>query len=549
MSIIEETLRKLQTNQESGKAKEKDVKAEQTDEPKESAKPKMNLKFKSDDSKPDKTEKLKKDNAPKKRPMPKADDAPPEIKEENDSFDDFQTGGKKKSRLRVFITITIALVCIAIAIHKWSGVIKNRNEKRAQAVYSAQNAFPLITNRDKPVPGKETLKKDKSLATRDALLKKKTGEPVPPINPASNEKAKSHASNLNGLSSMMDDIEVNNIVSSINVDADKTAKDNGKPIVNKSMAEKAARLDIGWISDGAAVMNVEGIDSALMIWDHGFTALPDTHILLVINVFEDKDSAKYILDKIGNKHSAFIISKTYREKDSYYLISSPPRGELWQTQDEIIDILSTSRHDRLPSVFLKGNLEEKVIAWMLNNKNGVVKDTPLAIGNEPVKKEKPPLTPEERIKEAKKLIQSGAYKEAAKLLEPKRGEEADNETWENYLLLGTARLGAGNLERAEQSFDKGLALNSKQPQLWLQRAIVEQQKGNHETALQLLKECQKLAPAMPEVQLNIGYSIDTIGADKYAAKMAYETFIELTEGNPAYIAVRQKVLERLVILK
>ena len=77
----------------------------------------------------------------------------------------------------------------------------------------------------------------------------------------------------------------------------------------------------------------------------------------------------------------------------------------------------------------------------------------------------------------------------------------------------------------------------------------KQQRGDHGTALQLLKEAQKLAPAMPEVQLNIGYSNDTMGDRLLEAKTAYKLFLDLTEGNSAYFTVRKKVMERLVSLK
>ena len=90
----------------------------------------------------------------------------------------------------------------------------------------------------------------------------------------------------------------------------------------------------------------------------------------------------------------------------------------------------------------------------------------------------------------------------------------------------------------------GLAVNGKVPQLWLQCAIIEQQRGKHEAALRILNEAEKLAPDTPEVQLNIGYSFDAIGNQRLSVK-AYNSFLKLTEENPAYMMVRHKVLERL----
>ncbi|MGR3221135.1 MAG: hypothetical protein ACUZ8H_15170 [Candidatus Anammoxibacter sp.] len=68
---------------------------------------------------------------------------------------------------------------------------------------------------------------------------------------------------------------------------------------------------------------------------------------------------------------------------------------------------------------------------------------------------------------------------------------------------------------------------------------------NHETALQILLQAEQLDPAMPEIQLNIGYSSDALGSRNSTTVKAYRYFPELTESNAAYLTVRQKVLERL----
>ncbi len=151
-----------------------------------------------------------------------------------------------------------------------------------------------------------------------------------------------------------------------------------------------------------------------------------------------------------------------------------------------------------------------------------------------------------QLKQARHLINIGSYSEAIDILKPIIDRQ--EETWDTYLLMGAAYLGLGELGYAETYSEMGLAINGKVPQLWLQCAIVEQQRGKHEAALRILNEAEKLAPDIPEVQLNIGYSYDAIGNQKLSAK-AYNSFLKLTEGNPAYMMVRYKVLERLRNLK
>ena len=153
---------------------------------------------------------------------------------------------------------------------------------------------------------------------------------------------------------------------------------------------------------------------------------------------------------------------------------------------------------------------------------------------------------EKQLNRAKDLVNAGSCKEAIEVLKPVI--DSPSGTWEAYLLMGAAYLSLGELYYAETYLDMGLAINRKQPQLWVQRAIVEQQRGEHEAALRILHESEKLAPTMPKVLLNIGYSNDAIGNKQLAAK-SYQSFLGVTEGKPAYSVVRLKVLDRLASLK
>ncbi|MCP5005637.1 MAG: tetratricopeptide repeat protein [Planctomycetes bacterium] len=150
------------------------------------------------------------------------------------------------------------------------------------------------------------------------------------------------------------------------------------------------------------------------------------------------------------------------------------------------------------------------------------------------------------LRRARHLINIGSYAEAIDILKPIIDRQ--EEMWDAYLLMGAAHLGTGELDYAETYLEMGLAIDGNVPQLWLQCAIVEQQRGEHEVALRILNETEKLSPNIPEVQLNIGYSNDAIGNQKLAVQ-AYNSFLQLTEGNPDYLMVRFKVLQRLHNLK
>ncbi|MEM9604489.1 MAG: tetratricopeptide repeat protein [Pseudomonadota bacterium] len=86
----------------------------------------------------------------------------------------------------------------------------------------------------------------------------------------------------------------------------------------------------------------------------------------------------------------------------------------------------------------------------------------------------------------------------------------DNFDWRPWFWAGSAMLQIGELRRAEWMLDQALARNRDVPAIWIQRAIVEQEKGSGESALQLLNEALRLAPDDPHVLLNIAVSANTV---------------------------------------
>ena len=105
-------------------------------------------------------------------------------------------------------------------------------------------------------------------------------------------------------------------------------------------------------------------------------------------------------------------------------------------------------------------------------------------------------------------------------------------------------MGLGQWEQARVSLVEGLARDATVPQLWVQRALVSQQQGRFGEALDALRQAELLAPKLPEVQLNLAYSLDVEG-DRFLAVKHYRTFLTLTEGQKGYHATRKKVLDRL----
>lgn len=147
-----------------------------------------------------------------------------------------------------------------------------------------------------------------------------------------------------------------------------------------------------------------------------------------------------------------------------------------------------------------------------------------------------------KLARAQYFITQRQYARAVTVLEPLFVQPP--ERWEPWFWLGTAQLGLGQWEKARASLVEGLARDATVPQLWVQRAVVSQQQGRFGEALDALRQAELLAPELPEVQLNLAYSLEVAG-DRLVAVKHYRTFLTLTEGKKPYHATRKKVLDRI----
>ncbi|MGE0472337.1 MAG: tetratricopeptide repeat protein [Nitrospirales bacterium] len=152
-----------------------------------------------------------------------------------------------------------------------------------------------------------------------------------------------------------------------------------------------------------------------------------------------------------------------------------------------------------------------------------------------------PILLENSMRQGRHLIRAGQYKEALAVLSTLF--DSPPEDWEPWFWMGTAYLGKGDLEQADQYFLSGLARNDKVPQMWIQRALVAQQRGEYQLAIHELRQAESLQPDLPHLHLNMGYAYDQLG-NKRLANQYYGKFMQLSEGNPDFFATRKKILDR-----
>lgn len=154
-------------------------------------------------------------------------------------------------------------------------------------------------------------------------------------------------------------------------------------------------------------------------------------------------------------------------------------------------------------------------------------------------------SPANWLHHAQQLIQAGEYEEAQAILSPLFHDPPV--TWEPWFWMGTAYLGSGQLEQADQYFLSGLARNDKVPQLWIQRALVAQQQGSFQLAVHELRQAEALQPDLPHIHLNMGYAYERMGNNRLANQY-FGRFLQLTEGQPDFFSIRKKLLASLTSL-
>ena len=151
-------------------------------------------------------------------------------------------------------------------------------------------------------------------------------------------------------------------------------------------------------------------------------------------------------------------------------------------------------------------------------------------------------SPANRLRHAQQLIRSGEYEEAVALLSPLFHDPPVK--WQPWFWMGTALLGKGDMEQADQFFLSGLARNDKVPQLWIQRALVAQQRGDFQLAIHELRQAESLEADLPHIHLNMGYAYERLGNDRLANQY-YGKFLKLSEGQPTFFSTRKKLFARL----
>jgi tetratricopeptide (TPR) repeat protein len=145
----------------------------------------------------------------------------------------------------------------------------------------------------------------------------------------------------------------------------------------------------------------------------------------------------------------------------------------------------------------------------------------------------------------KSLIRKKQYSEVIALLED---SQILTGNWQANFWLGTAYLMQDQLPAARKALDSALELRGDIAEIWVQRAIVEQERDKANVALQLLNVALQINAQCEEAYLNAAYAYEQLGNIE-AARAAYGYFLKLSVNNPRGARLRQQVLSRIVKLR
>lgn len=122
--------------------------------------------------------------------------------------------------------------------------------------------------------------------------------------------------------------------------------------------------------------------------------------------------------------------------------------------------------------------------------------------------------------------------------------ELRTDDWRPWFWLGTANLMIGDLAAAELALDEALARNSDVAENWLHRALVAQQRGNWQSALQLLSIANEITPDHPLVMLNAAMCREALGYQDEAMN-GYRKFLAQSHRTDVSKLLRFEVINHL----
>lgn len=153
-----------------------------------------------------------------------------------------------------------------------------------------------------------------------------------------------------------------------------------------------------------------------------------------------------------------------------------------------------------------------------------------------------PDSPRALLAQGRLLVKTQQFAAAKSALSALITERSDD--WRPWFWLGTANLMMNDLAAAEIALEEALAKDADVVETWLHRALVEQQRGNWQVAIQLLSIANEVSPDHPLVMLNAAMCREALGYRNEAAD-AYRKFLTQSHRSDVSKLLRFEVLNHL----
>ena len=306
-----------------------------------------------------------------------------------------------------------------------------------------------------------------------------------------------------------------------------------------------------WLLSGSKIFHSQGLKPAIETWNKGFSSLkPKTPVISIMINRVPEHATDALIKLHQNKIDAFSVKGLFKGKPAFFTLALSDKNNSPNIIDKIEQVVggkpykSSQRYiqKRIDKMYNQNIPPVNTAKNVIPKKKNTQKLAKVAKvkSRQPIKLKK--FSPENRLRLGQEAVINGDYDNAILRLRPVLFNNDKN--WEVLFWMGSAKLGLGLYNEADNYFKNALAINAEIPQLWTQRAIISQEKDDHISALRFLQKAKTLAPNIPEVILNIAYSNDALG-DRNGAVLAYREFLSLTRGNGAFTQQRLAVNNRL----
>lgn len=325
-----------------------------------------------------------------------------------------------------------------------------------------------------------------------------------------------------------------------------------------SSAEAVAAYDPNWLQTGWRYVGQDRMDEAVRAWRAGIDSLPAEQELIFAGVYVNQSAALRQLKHLGQKNSALMVYAPYRKDHAWYVVAFPDQ-RISVMKQRLRPLLGgkvyTSRAARFQSAghlnaAVKPNMEVRAGKGRSENispsrlfmqaesamaRNQFIEAADMLARVLAVS----PDHDKARLLYGQVLVQMGEYKEASLVLAPLLKE--GNRDWHVWYWAATAALQLKELDQANTFISKALSIEGNNGLLWLEKAVVEEERNHYQQAINILNVAKDYAGELPRIYLNVGYCADKLG-NKELANQSYTRFLILTANDPEYHDVREKVL-------